>query len=140
MATPYSDIYDKFTTMFTDANLASLTQATFEELLEIWLGESADIHFKECRTDLTDRDDTANEFNNTLTGEEQWIIAYGMNLSWLASKIADENKLKNRIGDRDYQVFSPANLLSKLEEVRDAIEWKLELARLRYNEDTVVIM
>lgn len=135
MATLYSTIYDKFTTMFTDLKLAKLSQATFEELLELWISESSAIHFKESRVDLSDRDETLKQFNNTLSEEAQWIVAYGMQLSWLDGNIYDEGKLKNMMGDRDYKTFSPANLLKSLESLREKTNYKLINARERYDFD-----
>lgn len=135
MATPYSNIYDKFTSMFTDAKLASLVPATLEEILELWLSESTSIHFKESRVDLSDVDNVLKQFNNTLSNEEQWIVSYGMLLSWFDTQVYDESKLKNMIGDRDYRAFSPANLLKSLSSLRDNTFYKLCQARERYDYD-----
>lgn len=135
MATEYTNIYEKFTSAFTDPTLASLLPATLDSLFEKWISEASSIHFKESRTDLSDRDETLKQFNNTLSEEEQWVVAYGMILSWINSNVNDETKLKNLIGDRDYKTYSPANLLKALNELRNDIEWKLKQARERYDYD-----
>ncbi|GAH23872.1 unnamed protein product, partial [marine sediment metagenome] len=48
--------------------------------------------FKECVTDLSDRDDTAMVFNNTLTELEEEILANMMALEWVGR---ETKKLQN---------------------------------------------
>lgn len=133
MATSYTDVYTKFVTMFKDSTLSNLTQPTLDGLFDLWLDESCSIHFKESRTDLLDRDEGLRQFNQTLTSEEQWIVCYGMQLSWLDSKIYDyEGKFKNKFQDRDFKTFSPANMLTALKSTREQTACKLSKARRRY--------
>lgn len=123
MPTPFSDVYEKFSVIFQDKILASLTQPTLEQIFELYLSSAKSVYFKESRVDLSDVDTVTKEFNLELSGEEQWILAYGMRAVWVDYQVAHEDKLKNQLSDRDYQTYSPANLLDKLNDVkRDAID------------------
>jgi len=58
--------------------------------------------------------DFIGEFINELTDEEIWITTSGMLLSWLNDKVYNTELMKNRMSPKDFQVFSPANLLDKM--------------------------
>lgn len=131
--TLFADIYDKFTTMFTDATLSNLTQPTLEELFDYWRSHSDSIHVKEIRKDLQDIDIVLKQYNETLTSEEQWLVSYGMRLNWLDWKIHDEDALKVSISDRDYTITSRANMLSALKNMKTQTQSDLMLARQRYD-------
>ena len=139
--TLFSDVYDKFVTMFTDPNLANLTQPTLDELFDYWRSHSDSIHVKEIRKDLQDIDTNLRQYNETLTSEEQWLVAYGMRLNWLDWKMHDEEALKVSISDRDYSITSRANMLRALKSTKESTMFDLHLARQRYDnyEDIVEV-
>jgi hypothetical protein len=115
MPTLYSSIFTKANILFEDAQLlANLTDEELTELLEIFLDKSKSIYFKNCKKDLTDVDNTLKQFNETLTLEEEFILAEGIKLIWIERQLFKEEKLRDKIGNRDYQVHSPANLIDKL--------------------------
>jgi len=132
--TLFSDIYAKFTTMFKDATLANkLTPPTLEELFGFWRSHSDSIQVKEIRKDLEDVDNVLKQYNETLTSEEQWLIAYGMRINWLDWKIHDEDALRVSISDRDYTITSRANMLRSLNDMKSKTDFDLMLARQRYD-------
>jgi hypothetical protein len=115
MPTPFSDIYKKVNVLFEDAQLlANLTDDEYTELLEIFLDKSKSIYFKSCKKDLSDIDNSSKSFNETLSSEEQWILAEGCKLVWLERQLFKEEKLRDKIGNKDYSVHSPADLIGKL--------------------------
>ena len=65
MSTPYSEIYDLYSGMCSDYEFLNLSTQEQDEILEGWLliavGE-----FKKCKIDLSDRDSTLKQFNQTL--------------------------------------------------------------------------
>lgn len=139
--TAFSDVYDKFVTMFTDPSLANLTQPTLDELFDYWRSHSDSIHVKEIRKDLQDIDVNLRQYNETLTSEEQWLVAYGMRLNWLDWKIHDDDALKVSISDRDYSVTSRANMRRALDNMKKTTMDDLHFARQRYDnyEDIVEV-
>lgn len=114
MPIPFTSIYTKANILFEDVQLLQdLTDEEMDELLEIFLSRSM-IYFKSCKIDLADVDNTLKQFNNDLSIEEQFILAEGIRLVWLERKLFREENLRNRVGNREYQIFSPANLIDKL--------------------------
>jgi hypothetical protein len=133
MATPYSDIFDKTTKLLQSYTFANLTITVFESYMESWLNEATSVNFIDCEIDLSDVDDTLKQFNNTVPSREQWILAYSICLSWISLQFADEQKLQNTIGDRDYQTYSPANLLKAIKEAKIDIEDRMRRAIEMYS-------
>ena len=114
MATPFQDIYDKFLSLIEDYELALFNDFDLAYLLSNYLSRAVSLDFKQCTKALTNFDKEAEIFNIELTGEEQWIIANGMVLSWLDPKIKRERLLRDAISDRDYKESSHANQLKEL--------------------------
>jgi hypothetical protein len=111
--TPYSDIYDLFSGMTTDYELLSLTVPEQDNILEGWLLSSIG-EFDKCKTDLTDRDSTLKQFNLELSDKEKKILAKLMLCEWLSPKLYTVENLKNYLSTKDFNMFSPANLLKEI--------------------------
>lgn len=133
MATPYTNIYEKVTKLLQSYKLASLPQATFESYIDAWIDEASAVNFIDCETDLLDRDENLAQFNQTLTSREEWIVCYSICLSWINLLVTDESILQNTIGDRDYQTYSPANLLKSLISVQEKIKLRMDNALEQYS-------
>ena len=115
MATPFADIYTKINILFEDDQLLSiLTDEEYSELLELFLNKSKNVYFKRCKKNLSDIDDEAKQFNETLDDQEQWILAEGCKLVWVERQVNREEKMRDRITPKEYDRKSPANLLDKL--------------------------
>ena len=114
MATPFQDIYDKFLSLIDDYELAIISDEELDYLLSNYLDRAVSLDFKQCTKDLANYDKELKQFNEDLTSEEQWIIAYGMVLSWIEPKIKRERLMRDAISDRDYQESSHANQLKEL--------------------------
>lgn len=132
MATPFQNIYDKFLSLIEDYELAIIPDDELDYLLFSYLDRAVSLDFKQCRKDLTNYNKELRQFNEDLTGEEQWIIAYGMVLSWLESKIKRERLLRDAISDRDYEESSHANQLKELLNLEESTRKKLTEYILNY--------
>lgn len=132
MATPFQNIYDKFLSLIEDYELAIIPDDELDYLLFSYLDRAVSLDFKQCRKDLTNYNKELKQFNEDLTGEEQWIIAYGMVLSWLESKIKRERLLRDAISDRDYEESSHANQLKELLNLEESTRKKLTEYILNY--------
>ncbi len=115
MSTPYQDIYDRFAIKIDDYQLSSLPDDTFDNTLLKYL-KGAIFEFKYCIQDLSDRDDTNSLFNVDLTEEEQEILAKFMVCKWLDGLINHLDNLKQKFGNKDFQIFSSSNHLKELRE------------------------
>lgn len=117
MATPYSDIWGLFSNKVTDFTFSSLAQADIEAILTIYM-TSAIAKFTDCEQDLTDRDETTETFNITLTGLEQEILVSLMMIEWIDGKLKRSDLLKQSLSSKDLKTYSAANLIEELRKVK----------------------
>lgn len=137
MSTPYSDIFIKFSSLIEDAELLSrLTDDEYETLLEIFLSKAKTVYFKECKIDLSDVDSVLKQFNETVDEQSQWIIAEAMKFIWCESQLFKEEKLRNSIGSKDYDLYSPANLIDKLVKLKQQTKKTLDEMVVSYTFDS----
>lgn len=132
MTTPFQEIYSKFLNLIEDYELALFTDEELSSLLSSYLSRAVSLDFKQCVKDLSDYDDILNQFNVSLTDEEQWIIANGMVLSWLEPKVKRERLLRDAISDRDYKESSHANQLKELLNLEESTRDKLDSYIISY--------
>jgi hypothetical protein len=121
MATPYSEVYDLHSGMYSDYEFLQLIPIDQEEILEGWLLNSI-AWFDNCKEDLLDRDDTLKQFNNTLSDKVKSILAKGMIVEWLNPKLYNTENLKNHMSSKDFNLYSPANILKEIRETHDKAE------------------
>ena len=134
MATSFDDINNKFITLIKEKELINdLTESELDELLDGYINFSSALYFKECKKDLTDIDSVSRQFNQDLDDEEQWIVAYGMTLNWISNKVLDETKLRGRFISKDYQSFSPANLIKVLDDIKTNLKAEMLSFKNSYN-------
>lgn len=140
MSTPFGEIYSVFLNDITDKKLVDLlTPDELGDVLEDYLRESVSIHFKQCKKDLRDIDDTLKQFNVDLTHEEKVILAKGMKLKWLASNfIANESRLVSNLTTKDYKIFSPANHLKILLEINRDTQAEIKRLVISYLYDHMI--
>ena len=116
MATPYSNIYERFSMKVTDYNLDTMynTSTTmYENYIKQFL-ISAISNFIFCDQDLTDRNDTTQTFNITLTELEQEILSMLMVIEWCSKEVNSIMELRRHLGDTDFKMASESlNLREK---------------------------
>lgn len=113
MATTYDEVYDRFLSKITDYELAQLVVEELSDNLEKFL-KSAISDFKYCTSDRLVRDDINKTFISTLTDLEQEIIAKFMLVQWVTPHILRLENIRQSLGSKDFSVFSGANFLDKL--------------------------
>jgi hypothetical protein len=116
MATPYSDVINVFLGKVNDYDLPNFTDTQREEIVTGYLLSACRKFYKICLIDLTDRDDVAKQFNETLDDEVTDIVSELMMVEWLKPKVLSSENLKNCLSTKDYSMFSPANLLNSIRE------------------------
>lgn len=111
--TPYKDIYDRFLSKITDFDIVQLTPEEIYEVASVYL-TAAIIEFSDCKQDLSDVDDDAQEFNVQLTKTEIEILANFMAIEFILSKyIRTQALLKYTLYSGDFETYSPSNLLDR---------------------------
>ncbi|MDD4156587.1 MAG: hypothetical protein PHY08_08460, partial [Candidatus Cloacimonetes bacterium] len=79
-ATTYASIFQKFMHEIDDFDLTSMDEDDMEVENKLTLSKAVTL-FKKCKQGLT-RSDTTETFTNTLTEEEEWILADYMRKVW----------------------------------------------------------
>ena len=122
MGTKFSEIYDRAVFKFTDYTFITAITDFKEAVMQKYL-LSASVDFQPvCDMDLTQYDLEQEAFNVVLGNEEIEILSLGIAYYWLSSQVMNRELLKNRIHNKDYTVYSPANLLKELVSLRDTID------------------
>lgn len=123
MATPYSVIHARAIAKITDYDIVKFDISTREAMLHEYL-VSAQVEFQRlCKIDLTDKDDILAQYNADLDEEIIEILATGEAYYWLCPKVLNTENLYNVLNTKDFSMYSPANLLNELQNLRDMF-WK----------------
>lgn len=112
--TSYEKLYENILPKLRSYDIPIMTEeevkATFHDFLI-----PAITRFHICRKDLSDRNDEQEEFNIELRSDEIEILSNFMLLEYLDSNtIRTDLLLKVNLGSKDFNTYSPANMLDKL--------------------------
>ena len=135
MATPYEDIYERALFKVKDLKLGAMEESERRYVLRQYLNSTVADFVTKCEKDLDDRDDATEEFSETLSNEQKEILALGIAYYWLSAQIMDRTLLKNKISTKDYQYFSPANLMREINTMRTDVykEYRHRLTNYTYD-------
>ena len=121
MATLFADIYKVFFSKITEDMYMELTIEDTQNLVEELLLSS--LHWFEFpRVDLTNYSLKNNQFNVTLTTEEQNIIATYMIVEWLGQQLASVELTRMKYSGSDFKFTSQANHMAKLKNLKEKYE------------------
>jgi hypothetical protein len=128
--TSFSEVYDYFLAKITTYNeYNNLTQDELEtelrQLLRASLAEC--VSFKDISADYI-----LDQFNKTLSDLEKNIISYNMVVHYLSPKINNIELLKQSLSSKDYQIYSQANHLKELMNLRNDSSQKFHYWMNRY--------
>ncbi|OAO82585.1 hypothetical protein [Anoxybacillus flavithermus] len=132
MATPFSEIYGRVYNKISDYSFLNLTQNEVEDILESYLLSSI-VKFKKCKKDLSNRDQALKQFNEDLTDEEKEILATLMCVEYLTPKLITSELLKQKLSTKDYQLYSQANQIKEIREVRDKMKSEANQMMISYS-------
>lgn len=132
MATPYKEIYDRVYHKISDYSFLKLTESEVEDILKKYL-LSAIIKFKCSKKDLSDRDETLNQFNQDLTDEEKEILATLLCVEYLTSHLITSDLLKPRLGTKDWNLYSQANHIKEIREIRNQMKSEANQMMINYS-------
>ena len=129
MSTSYNDIYSLFLDKVNDYEIDKLIDDgetdTVDAMQLSYLKSSIVKFYRYCKNDLTDRNDTTLVFTNTLTLEEQEILAIGMIIAWLQPHINRLQLLKQVVGS-EFKLSSQANQLKELRQLKESVKKDLD--------------
>lgn len=116
--TKYEDIYEVFFDKAKEYELDELPQDIADDILFGYLKGAINQFSNVCtKFDLYDRDEDEKQFNEDLGSLEIDILAECMVLKCLKAKKNNSDLFKNGLSTKDYTLFSPANLLSTINNV-----------------------
>lgn len=118
MPTPYEKIYENFLPKLQSYDIPAMTEDEVKDCLHDYLILAVS-RFHACKKDLNDRDDILQRFNVELSDVEIDIISNYMIIEYIDSNyIRVPTLLKASLSSSDFNAFSNANLLSKLNEMQ----------------------
>jgi hypothetical protein len=121
MATPFEDVYSFFLSKVTDFSFANFTDDELEDELDQFL-RSASSKFFSAGDVRLQKDLTVKEFANDLTDLEKEILASLMVVEYLNPKIIATENMKQFLASKEYKIYSQANHLSKMIELRNQVK------------------
>ena len=117
--TSYEVVYNRFAQKITDYDLSMLSEGDLAATLFGYL-ISAISKFKRCKSDLSDRDDTALEFNVDLLDSEIEILALMMVVEWIEPQLNSSLITSQFFGGKDEKFFAQSNQLEKLMALKES--------------------
>ena len=121
MNTAFTDIYKRFKAKITDDMYMELTPAETDSLLKELLLNSLH-NFEFPRVDIYDYNEDLEEYNISLTAEEQNIIATYMIVEWLSQQLASVENVRMKYSGSDFKFTSQANHMSKIQSMKKDYE------------------
>ena len=136
MATSYEDIYGVFLSKITDYSILDYDDNTFNMEMMSYLN-SACARFDSFEKANT-RDELMEEFTETLSYIEIEILANLMLLSWITPKINNIELLKLALSSKDYSMYSQANQLTSLINLRKTINRECQYLMQKYSQKNIL--
>ena len=119
--TAFNEIYNKFKAKITDDMFMELTPGETDSLLKELLLNSLH-NFEFPRVNIHDYNEKLEEYNISLTTEEQNIIATYMIVEWLSQQLASVENTRMKYSGSDFKFTSQANHMAKLQAMKKDYE------------------
>ncbi|WP_144509965.1 hypothetical protein [Bacillus sp. FJAT-22090] len=132
MATPFNEVYPLFLSQVTDYELAVMDEVALEDNLQLWLMSSIGF-FSNCKHDLSDFDLSLNQFNVDLNHLEKQILSKFMVVVYLDTHLIKEDLMKQSLNSKDYRMYSPANQIKALIDLKSKINSEANTLMSRYS-------
>ena len=122
--TTFNEIYNRFLSKIEDYDLLEslIDEENSEAVTQELYGflQSSIPKFTYGIDRLKDRNETS--FSNELTELEKEIVSTLMVIEYLSPKILRTEFLEQRLGSKDYRLFSPANQMKEVREIRESFK------------------
>lgn len=132
MTTPFDSIYPQFLSQVTDYELATMDEIALEENLQLWLLGAIGF-FSNCKHDLSDFDLVGQQFSSDLNHIEKQILAKFMVIVYLDTHLIKEDLMKQSLNSKDYRMYSPANQIRALIDLKSQINSEANTLMSRYS-------
>lgn len=132
MATPFTDVYNQFLSQITDYDLAQMPTSSAEDNMQLWLLGAVGF-FSNCKKDLSDFDLITKQFNTDLNHMEKQILSKFMVVVYLDTHLIKEDLMKQSLNSKDYRMYSPANQIRAIIELKSKINSEANTLMSRYS-------
>jgi len=130
--TAYKALYENLLPKFRSYEIPVMTEEECRAYLHDFLLPAIS-RFHVCRKNLSDRDDEAGQFAADLDDTEIEILSNYMLLEYIDSVyLRTPTLLKASLSSKDFNSYSPANMLDKLLAMRERYVWENESLLARY--------
>ena len=120
--TTYRELADAVFNKIKDLDFTFMSEDVAYEIV-IGYMKSAIVKFENCKQDLSNRDDSLEEFNFYLTDDTFIILVNYMVIEWLnANFILTSSALKARLSSSDFHSLNLHNQLGKALELRSLLK------------------
>lgn len=130
--TSFSEVFERAMFQFRDRSMLHLNIEDREQVLMKHMFAGMNDFQRVCKVDLPYNTATMS-FEVKLGHEELEILALGTATYWLKSRAHDEDVLHNRLYTKDYNFFSPANLLREINSLLKITEDKFRKSIVEYS-------
>ena len=121
LRTTFNEIYNRFKSKITDDMYMELSPVETDNLLKELLLNS--LHYFEFpRCDIYNYNEELEEYNISLSPEEQNIIAVYMIVEWLSQQLASVENTRMKYSGSDFKFTSQANHMAKLQSMKKDYE------------------
>lgn len=116
MGTKYEVIFSSFKDNITDPDLLMFTEEIQTDMLVAIMSKAINKCQRICanEVDLSRRDDSVLTFDVEVPCEVIELVSEWMTVFWLKPYLNNAENLRNSLNTKDFQFFSPANLLEKI--------------------------
>jgi len=115
MPTEFTEVFQFFLNMISEYSYLGFTEDELNEELTLHMKKSL-ANFVNKKNIIANYD--MESFNRNLTDLEMNIISIGMLSSYLNQKLYASSLLKPNLASKDYKIFSNANLISQISQLK----------------------
>ena len=133
MGTPFHEVFQLFLSQQAMEDLRALEEDDLEANMKLWLVSAITEFSIVCKQNLDEHDMEMEYFDATLTSNEKNILARWMIYAYLDTHVITEGNIKQALNSKDYRMYSPANQLKALLELKDHLESKANSLMSRYS-------
>ncbi|MBQ0090698.1 MAG: hypothetical protein KBT27_15335 [Prevotellaceae bacterium] len=134
MATPYETIYDLASRKIEDFSLTYLPEEDLEDMFHGWL-MTAISQFRQCKNDLSDRNDEDKQFNTDLLDIEKEILAILIVRAWLQPQLHSVLLTKQVFSDKEHKFYAQSQQMSELKD----LDYNLKIEAQKLSRDYTYI-
>jgi hypothetical protein len=130
--TAYTVIIDNFAKMIDEFHFTALTQEDRDTWVIALMNTACAKFSDSCRQDLDKRNEEDTAFEADLTKDEIDIICNYMMVEWLKPYLYSSELLRERLSTKDYNEYSPANLIDKITSLFEFTSKRARLLAVNY--------